>query len=61
MFSEGALDGEGTKKESRQNVPAVSTIIRKRRPKETGWTSLWSLLESMTIFAKLKEYKFTLH
>ena len=56
------VDAKGMKtKDSKETVHAFLTMItKKNRPKKFGLTREQKLLESLKIYAKLKEYKFTL-
>ena len=57
------VDVKGIKtKEFKETVPPFLTmIVKKNRPKKVGTTREQKLLESLENYAKLKEYKFTLH
>ena len=56
------VDARGMKTEdSKETVRAFLTMItKKNRPKKYGLKREQNLLESLKIYAKLKEYKFTL-
>ena len=61
LFSR-TVDSEGMKiKDSKETVRAFSTMItKKNRTEKIGLTREQNLLESLKIYAKLKEYNFTL-